>query len=503
MQAILQTAANLAAQGQTQAAIAVIVRARAADPNSAQLAWAQGVLAQEARDPKQAIDAFRQAIALAPDVTQAYGPFAACLAPLGRIPLLQYWAQLMPHDPAPLVAQSHAWREAGRTIEAVDLASAALAIHAYAAEAWMALGVAHHAQGQLQQAQSALATALILAPAARVNWINLSLVLTESHMPQAANLCLIRAHHLAPGLGDAEWGIGLNLWLIGQLKAAWPWFEGRLLRPGIIPPHCRSIKQWRGENFAGQTLLLWAEQGHGDSLQFLRYYDMIKARGGRVIVQVQPALKRLCQLQNRYDAVYAQGEAVEPFDLQLAMMSAPSIFETSSDTIPAPIPYLTAPGLYDLPKPRQAGMLKVGLVWAGNPGNVTADRVRSFDIETYAPVMAVKGVQFYSLQVGRSGPLPDQVIDLAPDLTDFAVTAAALSQLDLLISSCTSVPHLAGALGRPVWLALNKASDYRWGQLGAATPWYPTFKLYRQEVLRDWSHPMARIAEDLATLVGG
>jgi tetratricopeptide (TPR) repeat protein len=501
MQAIIQAAAQLAAQGQTQAAISVIVQARAGNPHSAQLAWAQGVLAQEARDPKQAIDAFRQAIALAPDLAQAYGPFAACLAPLGRIRLLAHWAQLMPLDPAPLLAQSHAWREAGRAMDAVELAKAALAINANAADAWMALGVAYHAQGQLTAAQTALAKALSLAPAARVNWINLSLVLTEAQLPQAANLCLMRAYHLAPGLGDAEWGIGLNLWLMGQLPSAWVWFEGRLLRPGIVPAHCRSIAQWRGEDFAQRNLLLWAEQGHGDSLQFLRYYDVVKARGGRVIVQVQPALKRLYQLQNRYDGVYAHGEAVESFDLHLAMMSAPWIFQTKLETIPAPIPYLTAPGLYELPKPRQGGVLKVGLVWAGNPGNVTADRVRSFDLETYAPILACQGVQFYSLQVGRSLPLPDQVIDLAPDLTDFAVTADALSQLDLLISSCTSVPHLAGALGKPVWLALNKASDYRWGQTGTTTPWYPTFKLYRQEVLRDWSHPMTQIAEDLAALV--
>jgi hypothetical protein len=367
----------------------------------------------------------------------------------------------------------------------------------------MALGVAYHAQGHLHQAQLALAKAATLGPAIRVNWINLSLVLTEAQLPHAANRCLMRAYHLAPGLGDVEWGIGLNLWLMGHLKSAWPWFEGRLLRPGIIPAHCRSKAQWRGENFSGRTLLLWAEQGHGDSLQFLRYYDTIKARGGRVIVQVQPALKRLMQLQNRYDAVYALGEAVEPFDLHLAMMSAPSIFQTDLETIPAPIPYLTAPDLYDLPKPRQASVLKVGLVWAGNPGNVTADRVRSFDFETFGPVLACQGVQFYSLQVGRTAPLPDAVIDLAADLTDFAVTADALSQLDMLISSCTSVPHLAGALGKPVWLALNKASDYRWGQNGTTTPWYPNFKLYRQPVLRDWSQPMAQIAADLAARAAG
>jgi Flp pilus assembly protein TadD len=500
MQDIIQTAAQLAAKGQTQTAISVIVQARLQNPYSAQLAWAQGILAQEARDPKQAINAFRQAIALAPEMTQAYGPFAACLAPLGRMALLQHWARLMPHDPAPLLAQSHAWRDSGQAREAVDLAFSALLLNAQSPEAWMALGVAHHALGQLQKAQNALAKALVLSPASRVNWINLSLILTEAQMPALANLCLMRAYHLVPGMGDAEWGIGLNLWLMEQLESAWPWFEGRLLRPGIVPAHCRTAAPWRGENFAGKTLLLWAEQGHGDSLQFLRYYDLIKARGGRVIVQVQPALKRLMQYQNRYDAVYAHGEAVEAFDLHLAMMSAPSIFNTTFETIPASIPYLTAPGLYHLPKPRQADQLKVGLVWAGNPGNVTADRVRSFDIETYGPVLKCAGVQFYSLQVGRTAPLPEKVIDLAPDLTDFAVTADALSELDFLISSCTSVPHLAGALGKPVWLALNKASDYRWGQNGATTPWYPTFKLYRQEILRDWSQPMAQIAADLAEL---
>jgi hypothetical protein len=267
-----------------------------------------------------------------------------------------------------------------------------------------------------------------------------------------------------------------------------------MVRPDIAAKPC-----WRGEDFAGRTLLLWAEQGQGDSLQFIRYYDQIKARGGRVIIEVQPSLKRLFQAQHHYDAVFARGDPLPPFDLQLAMMSAPFVFQTDAAHIPAPIPYLRAPGQFKLAhKPG----LKVGLVWAGNPGNVTADRVRSASLSIYLPLLAIPGIHFYALQVGVRGgtgtiPPLDNLTDLAPELADFSVTADALAQIDLLITTCTSVPHLAGAMGRPVWLLLNKSSDYRWGLEGATTAWYPSFRLYRQQVLRDWRHPIAEIARDL------
>jgi hypothetical protein len=351
----------------------------------------------------------------------------------------------------------------------------------------------------LDEALIAFCTALSLAPFDRSAWINLSLAQSENSDPARAWWSITRAHYLAPGLGDAEWGMGLHLWMMGHLPQAWTWFEGRLARPGMVRPSIAAKPTWRGENFVGRTLLLWAEQGQGDSLQFIRYYDQIKARGGRVIIEVQPSLKRLFQAQQHYDAVFAQGEALEPFDLQLAMMSAPFVFQTDAATIPAPIPYLRAPGQFKL-VPRTG--LKVGLVWAGNPGNVTADRVRSAELSIYLPLLSIPGIQFYALQVGaRSGigtiPPHDNLTDIGSELADFSVTADALAQMDLLISTCTSVPHLAGAMGRPVWLLLNKSSDYRWGLNGASTAWYPSFRLYRQQVLRDWQQPIAEITRDL------
>jgi tetratricopeptide (TPR) repeat protein len=498
-EALIAQAGQLLAQGRMREALGLIQDGRARAGHDARLAFAHGVLALEAGDPRQAICVLRESLALDPSRPEALIPFARALAPANKIVLLQRWAKLSPLDATPLIDLSHAYRDSGAPDQALVAAQAALTLDRQSVRAWSAYGAACHAQGQLDHAIQAFCTALALSPHDRSAWINLSLVHSENSHPAQALWSITRAHYLAPGLGDAEWGMGLNLWMMGHLPQAWTWFEGRLARPGMVRADIAAKPQWHGEDFAGRTLLLWAEQGQGDSLQFIRYYDQIKARGGRVIIEVQPSLKRLFQGQQHYDAVFARGEALEPFDLQLAMMSAPYVFQTDATHIPAPIPYLRAPGQFKLAG--TAG-LKVGLVWAGNPGNVTADRVRSAALSIYLPLLSIPGIHFYALQVGTRGgvgtlPPHDNLTDLAPALEDFSVTADALTQIDLLISTCTSVPHLAGAMGRPVWLVLNKSSDYRWGLNGATTAWYPSFRLYRQRVLRDWQQPIADIARDL------
>jgi tetratricopeptide (TPR) repeat protein len=498
-EALIAQAGQLLAQGRMHEALTLIQDARAHAIHDARLAFAHGVLSLEARDPRQAICVLRESLALDPSRPEALIPFARALAPANKIALLQRWAKLSPQDATPLIDLSHAYRDSDAPDQAREAAEAALKLDRQSVTACGALGAACHAGGQLDQAIQAFCTALSLAPFDRSAWINLSLAHSEYSNPAQALWSITRAHYLAPGLGDAEWGMGLHLWMIGRLPQAWTWFEGRLARPGMVRPDIAAKPCWRGEDFAGRTLLLWAEQGQGDSLQFIRYYDQIKARGGRVIIEVQPSLKRLFQAQHHYDAVFARGDPLPPFDLQLAMMSAPFVFQTDAAHIPAPIPYLRAPGQFKLAhKPG----LKVGLVWAGNPGNVTADRVRSASLSIYLPLLAIPGIHFYALQVGVRGgtgtiPPLDNLTDLAPELADFSVTADALAQIDLLITTCTSVPHLAGAMGRPVWLLLNKSSDYRWGLEGATTAWYPSFRLYRQQVLRDWRHPIAEIARDL------
>jgi hypothetical protein len=255
-------------------------------------------------------------------------------------------------------------------------------------------------------------------------------------------------------------------------------------------------------------LLLFAEYGLGDALHFVRYLPMVAARSGKIILQVQPALAALLR-QLADVSVIPRGETLPPFDLQLPLMSLPRIFGTTLDTIPADVPYLD-PDPAKLSRWRAAladvTALKVGVVWAGNARH-KGDRQRSLSADAVLPRLVMPGVQLYSLQ---KEPRPEDgtvlaalgkdLIDLAPALGDFADTAAAVAALDLVIAVDTSVAHLAGALGRPVWMLTPYALDWRWLRDREDSPWYPTMRLFRQRSPREWDDPLMRLSAALAVL---
>ncbi len=495
---LLAQAGHWIAQGRISDADQLITNARRADPNSSRLAFAQGVIARELGQLAKAITLLREALALDPTQPAPYLPFAQCLAPANRIGILTRWCQLAPHDGEVWMRLAHSYRELGLFPLAVTSAENAIAIRPLWADGWIALATAAHGAGDLEMAARTMAIALALAPESYGGWINAALLIFEHLGPAPALRLAEHAQRLAPANGDPGWIMGMYLLAQGQFRDGWSWFERRLLRPGIIRPDIAARPQWRGEDFAGKTLLFWSEQGQGDSLQFIRFYDAIKARGGRVIVEVQPALKRLFERQGRFDKVIARGEPTGDFDLHLPMMSAAGLFEADEKNLP-PAPYLRLPqtGGISLDPPVPQGEMKIGLVYAGNPGNATIDRVRSLDPALFAPLTAISGIRFFSLQVGRKMPLPDGVIDLGDQLADFAITADVLGQLDIVISVDTSVAHLAGALGIACWLLLPAASDWRWLRDRDDSPWYPSIRLFRQTTLGDWSEPLARIMSAL------
>ncbi|MFT4121046.1 tetratricopeptide repeat protein [Bradyrhizobium sp.] len=269
-----------------------------------------------------------------------------------------------------------------------------------------------------------------------------------------------------------------------------------------------SEPEWQGEPLDGRTLLLFAEYGLGDALHFVRYLPMVTARGGTIILQVQPALASLLRTLPGVTVV-ARGVPLPPFDLQLPLMSLPRLFGTTLHNIPADVPYLEAdPAKVARWRAALAGVkqLKVGVVWAGNPKH-KGDRQRSLSAEAVLPRLVMPGVQFYSLQKEprpEDGPvlaaLGDDIIDLAPTLGDFSDTAAAVAALDLVIAVDTSVAHLAGALGRPVWMLTPYALDWRWLRDREDSPWYPTMRLFRQRRPREWDDPLMRLSAALAVL---
>jgi hypothetical protein len=285
-------------------------------------------------------------------------------------------------------------------------------------------------------------------------------------------------------------------------------------------PRVFSQPRWQGEALDGRRILLHAEQGLGDTIQFCRYATLVAARGGRVILQVQPAAERLLRslgvVRDGQAETALQGEKPPAFDLECPLMSLPAVFETTADTVPWNGAYLGAdeesakdeqsrfPNLPAAENPGERS-LRVGLAWAGNPRYKT-DTARSVALETLLPLMRLPGITWISLQKGQAAEqlsnLPGDVLilDGSSNDRDLAETAALVSRLDLIITTDTCIAHLAGAMAMPVWILLPHLSDWRWMQQVEITPWYPTARLLRQVSPGDWASVVDRAIRELIAL---
>ncbi len=295
--------------------------------------------------------------------------------------------------------------------------------------------------------------------------------------------------------------------LRGQMPSGWDLFEGRLLfmdghRP-VIPARCQR-PLWRGERFDLKTLLLTWEQGYGDTLRMVRYLPQVKARGGRVVLWAQPQLADLLATVDGVSEVVTT--FVPPFDLQASVLSLPSIFRTTLETIP-PAPYLQVPARVPnrsaldhwLPRTRLDGRLRIGCAWAGNPKH-NRDSERSIKSEAFAGLGQIQGVDWFAFQhgLGTLVPFPG-VVPLSPHLTTFSDTAHALSHMDLIVTVDTALAHLAGAMGIPCWLLVTHIPDPCWLLDRSDSPWYPTMRLFRQPRPGDWETVIDEVVQAFTT----
>jgi tetratricopeptide (TPR) repeat protein len=263
---------------------------------------------------------------------------------------------------------------------------------------------------------------------------------------------------------------------------------------------------WRGESLEGRTILLHAEQGFGDTLQFLRYVPMVASRGGRVLLTVQPALRRLVKDYPGVSECIGIGTNVADIDFQCPLMSLPVVFGTTFASIPGFDPAALNGSLKRLAscESRLGGRsLRVGLVWAGNPKHLT-DKQRSLHLRNFLELGRLdNAASFVSLQHGPAiqqlteGHVPFRIQDACSKTNDFADTAKVVEELDLVIAVDTAVAHLAGGMGKPVWVLLGSAPDWRWTLEGESTPWYPTMRLFRAEEQGEWMDLMKRVATEL------
>lgn len=320
-----------------------------------------------------------------------------------------------------------------------------------------------------------------------------------------ALMCFERAIELSPKKKPAHVYKAFALFHLGRFDEAWREYEHRLDLEELQEANY-ARPRWHGEDMSGLPLLLLPEQGMGDNLQFIRYAETAAARGVRVIVITHKSMLRLFQSLKGVDNVVNSVPEAKNFHRYSPLMSLPLVFGTGAEDIPQNVPYLRAPeDLVATWHDRMSNYpgLKVGLCWRGNPQHVN-DKFRSSTLDEMSMLLCTPGCTFFSLHKDRpenEKDLPNGLIDIGSEFEDFADTAAAIDALDLVISVDTSVCHVAGAVGCSTWTMIARGPDFRWGINVETTPWYPSMKLYRQEVLGDWSPVYTRMRRDLADLV--
>ncbi len=348
-------------------------------------------------------------------------------------------------------------------------------------------------EDKLEEAVAMLRRALEANPGFIEAHINLGNALKSQGNPKDAEASFKRALEINPANAEAHWNHSQVLLLMGRYREGWAEYEWRTkCEEFSYTPWDYDCPRWDGSNLDGKTILLSAEQGAGDTFMFFRYIPTVSAFGGRVIVKCPETLKRLLEPAPGVDRVVTTIDDDVRFDLHAPLHSLPHIFETDAASIPDAVPYLkVTPDLNEKWANRLGPRedFRVGIVWAGNP-NHKADRNRSMVPSHFQPLTKIPGVSVYSLQFGKDGEASkvfgDRITDLGPELTPFTEAAAAMNNLDLVVSVDTSSAHLAGALARPVWTLLPFVPDWRWLLDRADTPWYPTMRLFRQTAIGDW-----------------
>jgi tetratricopeptide (TPR) repeat protein len=334
---------------------------------------------------------------------------------------------------------------------------------------------------------------------------NIAVALLQLGQPGAALAVCKQGVQLHPQHAELQLNRALAHLLLGEWKAGWEPFESRWAAWTGQPPPWQDRPRWRGtESLAGRSILLFAEQGLGDTIQFLRYVPLVAAQAREVLLVVQPPLLPLAQALAPNCRVLPAGAPVPATDCQCPLLSLPLALGTTCVNVPAAIPYLHADAQRVALWRQRLGAgaaRKVGITWSGNPVHRN-DRNRSLPLALLRQ-LAMPDWQFVSLQPELRASDGDalaawpDLVNLGPELRDFADTAAVMQSLDLVISVDTSVAHLAGALGRPTWILLPHSPDWRWMMERGDTPWYPSARLFRQPAPGDWPAVLAALRNDL------
>jgi tetratricopeptide (TPR) repeat protein len=537
------------AQGRLAEAISWLQQATRCKPDLVRAYNDLGIALSMAGRWEEAGASFQQAVRLKPDYAEAHNNLGSVFRELGKrneaLASFQQAVRFAPHFSVGYNNQGVALLQAARLEEALESFQHATRLAPDFAEAHQNAGIVCNRLGRLALASESFQNALALGPAAVESLVglasvlyqqgifeeaiatsrralelkpdhaeahnNLGQMLLETGQTDAALAEYERALLLKPEYPDAHWNRGLLLLLMGRFQAGWLEYEWRrVLKRMSFEALRRPL--WDGSPLNGRSILLHSEQGAGDIFQAIRFAPVVKMLGGAVVVSCPGRLLPILSRCPGIDRLVARESPLPAFDVHAPLMSVPGILATTIETIPAAVPYVFAePKLVESWRAElgAAPGLKVGIAWQGDP-KFPGDRYRSIPLGSFAPLAKLEGVGFYSLQkglgseqlAGVAGQM--DVTDLGPRLDEssgaFMDTAAVMKNLDLVVTSDTSIAHLAGALGVRVWLAVTLMPDWRWLLGREDSPWYPTMRVFRQTRKGDWDGVFERIAGALRHL---
>jgi tetratricopeptide (TPR) repeat protein len=495
-------------------ALASYDRAIELRPNFASAHFNRGNVLQAQRRHAEALASYDRAIHIRPDFAQAHYSRGNVLQALNRydeaVASYDRAVAVRPSFAAALSNRGNALQQQKRYDEALASYDRALDLRPNFAEAWSNRGAALHAMRRYDEALASYDRALALLPDFSGAHSNRGLALHQLKRFDEALASFKRAYTASPNNAEAHFGEAQTRLLLGDFEGGWEKYEWRS-QGQQLQKEKRSFTQpqWREQDdIAGKTVLLYGEQGFGDTMQFCRYVPLVAQRGGRVILEVQDSLRELMTSLAGTTQVLAMGSVLPDFDVQCPLPSLPRVFGTRLETIPAAVPYLRASSQAALdwearlgPKSRP----RIGLAWSGRPTHKD-DLNRSIGLGALLPLLDIDAT-FVSLHKdvrAADAMILKQRSDLlhfGDALVDFADTASLISNLDLVISVDTSVVHLAGALAKPVWVLLPFTPDWRWLLDRNDSPWYPTARLFRRDDTQVWDRVIARVQAALREFV--
>jgi tetratricopeptide (TPR) repeat protein len=503
----------LQSQGQYDESLLTYDHAFTLDSASTEAANKGGTLLLDRGRFEEALARFDSSLAISPDQVEVLRKIGVCLGRLNRrdeaIAQFRKAIELKPDFVAAINNLGLTLLDLKRFEEALSSFDRALSLSPDYAEINNNKGTVLIALGRYEDALAHFDRALALKPDLVEAYSNRGNVLDALVRMDEALVSYRKSLALEPDYPQAHWNLAINRLRAGDFKTGWAESEWRWKVSGL-PIRERKFKcpLWLGAvPVHGKTILLHSDQGLGDALQFCRYVPLVAVMGAHVILEVQKELRELVSRLDGVSTVLSRGEALPDFDLHCPLGSLPLAFDTALDTIPSATPYISAGDHAEAWKNRLASVKspRVGLVWSGNP-NHGNDRNRSMALEALLPLLYADA-GFVSLQKNArpaDRAILDQrneILDLDRELESLADTAAVISHLDLVISVDTSVAHLAGALGRPIWILLPYVPDWRWLLHRTDSPWYPTARLFRQSETRDWRTVIQQVRRELDALV--